>query len=44
MATLVDASNELTLALDDGALPVAARRAVLDDLLEGRVPAGCTGW
>jgi F-type H+-transporting ATPase subunit delta len=37
VAHLVDGSNALTLALDDGALPVAQRRAVLDDLLGGKV-------
>jgi F-type H+-transporting ATPase subunit delta len=37
VADLVDASTELTLAIIDGAVPVAARRAVLDHLLEGRV-------
>jgi len=37
VAGLVDANNELTLALNDGAVPTAARRAVLDDLLEGKV-------
>ncbi|MGD0314197.1 MAG: F0F1 ATP synthase subunit delta [Acidimicrobiales bacterium] len=37
VAELVDGSTELTLAIDDGAVPVAARRAVLDHLLEGRV-------
>jgi F-type H+-transporting ATPase subunit delta len=37
VAAVVDGSNELTLALDDGALPVSQRRAVLDDLLAGRV-------
>ncbi len=37
VAGLVDGSNELTLALDDGSVPVPARRAVLDDLLEGKV-------
>jgi F-type H+-transporting ATPase subunit delta len=35
--SLVDGSNELTLALNDAALSVAARRAVLDDLLDGKV-------
>jgi F-type H+-transporting ATPase subunit delta len=35
--SLVDGSNELSLALNDAALSVAARRAVLDDLLEGKV-------
>lgn len=37
VADLVDASNELTLAINDGSVPVAARRAVLDHLLEGKV-------
>lgn len=37
VADLIDANTALTLALDDGAVPVASRRAVLDDLLEGRV-------
>ncbi|MGO9027662.1 MAG: ATP synthase F1 subunit delta [Acidimicrobiales bacterium] len=37
VADLVDANNELTLVLDDGAVPAASRRAVLDQLLEGRV-------
>jgi F-type H+-transporting ATPase subunit delta len=37
VAGLVDANNELTLALNDGSVPVASRRAVLDDLLEGKV-------
>jgi F-type H+-transporting ATPase subunit delta len=37
VAELVEASNELTLAINDGSVPVAARRAVLDHLLEGRV-------
>jgi F-type H+-transporting ATPase subunit delta len=37
VADLVDGSTELTLAVNDGAVPVAARRAVLDHLLEGRV-------
>ena len=37
VADLVDASTELTLAIIDGAVPVASRRAVLDHLLEGRV-------
>ncbi|MDQ1359860.1 MAG: F-type H+-transporting ATPase subunit delta [Acidimicrobiaceae bacterium] len=35
--SLVDGSNELSLALNDAALSVAARRAVLDDLLDGKV-------
>ena len=37
VAELVDGSTELTLAIIDGAVPVASRRAVLDHLLEGRV-------
>jgi F-type H+-transporting ATPase subunit delta len=37
VADLVDASTELTLVLDDGAMPVGARRAVLDDLLADKV-------
>ena len=37
VSSLVDGSNALTLALDDGSVPVPARRAVLDDLLEGKV-------
>ena len=37
VAEMVDGSNELTLAINDGSVPVAARRAVLDHLLEGRV-------
>jgi F-type H+-transporting ATPase subunit delta len=37
VADLVDGNNDLTLAINDGAVPVAARRAVLDHLLEGRV-------
>jgi F-type H+-transporting ATPase subunit delta len=37
VAELVDTNNELTLALNDGAVPVASRRAVLDDLLAGKV-------
>jgi F-type H+-transporting ATPase subunit delta len=37
VADLVDGNAELTLALDDGSVPVASRRAVLDHLLEGRV-------
>ncbi len=37
VAALVDGSNELTLALNDGSVPVASRRAVLDHLLEGKV-------
>jgi F-type H+-transporting ATPase subunit delta len=37
VAALVDGNNDLTLAVNDGAVPVASRRAVLDHLLEGRV-------
>jgi len=37
VAQTVDASTELTLAVDDGAVPAAARRSVLDDLLAGKV-------
>ena len=37
VVSLVDGSNELSLALNDAALSVAARRAVLDDLLDGKV-------
>ncbi len=37
VAELVDANNELTLALDDASVPAVQRRAVLDDLLEGKV-------
>jgi F-type H+-transporting ATPase subunit delta len=37
VARLVDANNELTLAVNDGSVPVASRRAVLDDLLAGKV-------
>ncbi len=37
VADLIDGSTELTLALDDGALPVSARRAVLDELVSGKV-------
>lgn len=36
-AELVDANNRLTLAINDGTIPVAARRALLDHLLEGKV-------
>ena len=35
--SLVEGSNELSLALNDAALSVAARRSVLDDLLSGKV-------
>jgi F-type H+-transporting ATPase subunit delta len=37
VAELVDANTELALAINDGSVPVASRRAVLDDLLEGKV-------
>jgi F-type H+-transporting ATPase subunit delta len=37
VAELVDANNQLTLAVNDGSVPVANRRAVFDDLLEGKV-------
>jgi F-type H+-transporting ATPase subunit delta len=37
VAALVDTSNELALAINDGSVPVASRRAVLDDLLDGKV-------
>lgn len=37
VAELVDGNAALMLALDDGSVPVASRRAVLDHLLEGRV-------
>ncbi len=37
VADLVDGSTELTLSLNDGALPAPSRRAVLDHLLEGKV-------
>jgi F-type H+-transporting ATPase subunit delta len=37
VAELVDTSNELALAINDGSVPVASRRAVLDELLEGKV-------
>jgi F-type H+-transporting ATPase subunit delta len=37
VADLIDSSNELALAVNDGSVPVASRRAVLDDLLEGKV-------
>jgi F-type H+-transporting ATPase subunit delta len=39
VAELVDASTELSLAINDGSVPVASRRAVLDDLLDGKVRA-----
>ncbi len=37
VADLVDGNNELQLAINDGAVPVSSRRAVLDQLLEGKV-------
>ncbi len=37
VADLVDGSTQLSLALNDGAVPVASRRAVLDHLLADRV-------
>jgi F-type H+-transporting ATPase subunit delta len=37
VADLIDGNPALTLAVDDGAVPVASRRALLDELLEGRV-------
>ena len=37
VAELVTTNNELELAINDGSVPVSARRAVLDDLLEGKV-------
>ncbi len=37
VAETVDASTELTLAIDDAAVPMAARRSVLDDLLSAKV-------
>jgi F-type H+-transporting ATPase subunit delta len=37
VADLVDAHTDLALALNDASVPVSARRAVLDDLLEGKV-------
>jgi F-type H+-transporting ATPase subunit delta len=37
VAETVEASTELTLAVDDGAVPAAARRSVLDELLAGKV-------
>jgi F-type H+-transporting ATPase subunit delta len=36
-AELVDANNRLTLAINDATIPVAARRSLLDHLLEGKV-------
>lgn len=37
VAALVDGSPDLTSVVDDGALPAVVRRAVLDDLLAGKV-------
>ncbi len=37
VASIVDGNNDLTLAVNDGSVPVSARRAVLDALLEGKV-------
>jgi F-type H+-transporting ATPase subunit delta len=37
VAELVDGNNELMLAVNDGAVPVASRRALLDHLLDGKV-------
>jgi F-type H+-transporting ATPase subunit delta len=37
VADLVDGSTELTLAINDGSVPVASRRALLDHLLDGKV-------
>jgi F-type H+-transporting ATPase subunit delta len=37
VARLVDTSTELSLAVNDGSVPVASRRAVLDDLLASKV-------
>ena len=37
MADLVEGNNALLLAVNDGSVPVPARRAVLDRLLEGKV-------
>jgi F-type H+-transporting ATPase subunit delta len=37
VARLVDTSTELSLAINDGSVPVASRRAVLDDLLASKV-------
>jgi F-type H+-transporting ATPase subunit delta len=36
VAELVDGNNALQLAINDGSVPVASRRAVLDHLLEGK--------
>ncbi len=37
VAELVTTNNELELAINDGSVPVSARRSVLDDLLDGKV-------
>ena len=37
MADLVDGNTQLTLAVNDGSVPVASRRVLLDHLLEGKV-------
>ena len=37
VADLVATNNDLSLAVNDGSVPVSARRAVLDDLLDGKV-------
>jgi F-type H+-transporting ATPase subunit delta len=37
VAELVDDNNQLALAVNDGSVPVASRRAVLDHLLEDKV-------
>ena len=37
VAALVDGNTELTLAINDGSVPVPSRRALLDHLLEGKV-------
>jgi F-type H+-transporting ATPase subunit delta len=37
VAELVDGNTELTLAINDGSVPVPSRRALLDHLLEGKV-------
>ena len=36
VAEMVDGNNALQLAINDGSVPVASRRAVLDHLLEGK--------
>jgi F-type H+-transporting ATPase subunit delta len=37
VAEVIETHNDLALAINDGSVPVASRRAVLDDLLEGKV-------